>query len=89
MINGIYQSDSIITHRTIGVLHLYNFSTIIETKYSKEWCYELISIINQHHDKYGEGIIISMDSKILTVAFPHPHGIQKLIKGHISIRKVD
>ena len=54
MINGIYQSDSIITHRTIGVLHLYNFSTIIETKYSKEWCYELISIINQHHDKYGE-----------------------------------
>lgn len=41
------------------------------------------------HDKYGEGIIISMDSKILTVAFPHPHGIQKLIKGHISIRKVD
>ena len=42
-----------------------------------------------HHDKYGEGIIISMDSKILTVAFPHPHGIQKLIKGHISIRKVD
>ena len=41
-----------------------------------------------HHDKYGEGIIISMDAKILTVAFPHPHGIQKLIKGHISIRKV-
>lgn len=41
------------------------------------------------HDKYGEGIIISIDSKIITVAFPHPHGIQKLIKGHISIRKVD
>ena len=41
------------------------------------------------HDKYGEGIIISMDNKILTAAFPHPHGIQKLIKGHKSIRKVD
>ena len=23
-----------------------------------------------------------MDAKILTVAFPHPNGIQKLIKGH-------
>ena len=41
------------------------------------------------YDKYGEGIIISMDNKILTAAFPHPYGIQKLIKGHKSIRKVD
>lgn len=41
------------------------------------------------YDKYGEGIIISIDKKILTAAFPHPYGIQKLIKGHKSIRKVD
>jgi len=40
------------------------------------------------HDSNGEGIIVSVDNKILTVAFPHPIGIQKLIKGHKSIRKV-
>ena len=40
------------------------------------------------HELYGEGIIISMDKSILTVAFPHPHEIKKLIKGHKSFRKV-
>lgn len=37
---------------------------------------------------FGEGIIVSMDARILTVAFPHPIGIKKLIKGHKNIRKV-
>lgn len=41
------------------------------------------------HEIYGEGIIISMDKTILTVAFPHPHEIKKLMKGHKSFRKVD
>lgn len=40
------------------------------------------------HDIHGEGIIVSIDKTILTVAFPHPTGIKKLIKGHKSIRKV-
>ena len=39
------------------------------------------------HDKFGSGVIITVEDRILTVAFPHPHGIQKLIKGHKSIRK--
>ena len=41
------------------------------------------------HDKYGEGVIISVDSSILTIAFPHPHGIVKIMKGHKSLKKVD
>ena len=40
------------------------------------------------HDIHGEGIVVVVDKSILTVAFPHPIGIQKLIKGHKSIRKV-
>lgn len=40
------------------------------------------------HNDFGEGIIISVDKSILTVAFPHPYGIKKLMKGHKSIRKV-
>ena len=40
------------------------------------------------HDTYGIGIIVSMDKSIVTIAFPHPIGIKKMIKGHKSIRKV-
>ena len=41
------------------------------------------------HDKYGEGVIISVDTSILTIAFPHPHGIIKIMKGHKSLKKID
>ena len=40
------------------------------------------------HDTYGEGIIVMLDKSIITIAFPHPIGIKKMIKGHKSIRKV-
>lgn len=40
------------------------------------------------HDVHGEGIVVSMDRSILTIAFPHPIGIKKLMKGHKSFRKV-
>ena len=41
------------------------------------------------HDIYGEGVIITVDKSILTIAFSHPHGIKKIIKGHKSIKKVE
>ena len=41
-----------------------------------------------YYEKYGEGIIVGVEEKIITVAFNYPTGIQKLIKGHKSIRKV-
>ena len=40
------------------------------------------------HDKYGEGVIISVDKSILTIAFAHPHGIVKIMKGHKSLKKI-
>ena len=40
------------------------------------------------HDVFGQGVIITVDKSLITVAFPHPHGIKKLMKGHSSIRKV-
>jgi len=40
------------------------------------------------HTDFGEGIIISVDKSILTVAFPHPIGIKKLMKGHPNITKL-
>ena len=39
-------------------------------------------------EPYGEGVIVSIKDKILTVAFSHPYGIKTLIKGHKKIRKV-
>ncbi len=39
-------------------------------------------------DRYGEGVIVGIDSNVLTIAFAHPIGIKKMIKGHKSIRKV-
>ena len=41
------------------------------------------------HDIFGLGVIITIDKSVLTIAFPHPNGIKKLMKGHKSIRKVD
>ena len=40
------------------------------------------------HDTFGEGIIVSVDKSILTIAFSHPYGIKKLLKGHKTFRKI-
>lgn len=39
------------------------------------------------HDQFGEGVVVGIDKSILTIAFAHPHGIKKLLKGHKSIKK--
>ncbi len=41
-----------------------------------------------YFDNFGEGVIVGIEDKVLTVAFKHPHGIKTLIKGHKKIRKV-
>ena len=40
------------------------------------------------HEDFGEGIVITVDKSILTIAFPHPYGIKKLMKGHKSFIKI-
>ena len=39
------------------------------------------------HKTYGEGIIVSIDKSILTIAFEFPIGIKKIMKGHSSLSK--
>ena len=41
-----------------------------------------------NHTEYGNGIVTNVDKSIITVAFPHPFGIKKLMKKHKSISKV-
>lgn len=40
------------------------------------------------HTEYGNGIVTAVDKMIITVAFPHPFGVKKLMKKHKSISKV-
>ena len=40
------------------------------------------------HDELGNGLVVGIDKSIITIAFNHPIGIRKFIKGHKSIRKV-
>ena len=40
------------------------------------------------HNVFGNGVVVGIDKTILSIAFPHPHGIKKIMKGHKSIRKV-
>ena len=40
------------------------------------------------HDTFKQGIVVGVDKSILTIAFPHPIGIKKLLKGHKSIKKI-
>ena len=40
------------------------------------------------HNEFGEGVIITVDKSILTIAFPHPYGIKKIMKGHNSLKKL-
>ena len=40
------------------------------------------------HDTFGMGVIVSVDKSIVSIAFPHPIGIKKLMKGHKSIKKI-
>ena len=41
-----------------------------------------------YFDMYGEGVIVGIKDKVLTVAFKHPYGVKMLMKGHKKIRKV-
>lgn len=40
------------------------------------------------HDEFGEGIVVSVDKSLITIAFPHPYGIKKMMAKHKSITKI-
>jgi DNA helicase-2/ATP-dependent DNA helicase PcrA len=40
------------------------------------------------HDEFGEGVVVSCDKSLVTIAFPHPYGIKKIMAKHKSISKI-
>lgn len=63
----------------------FQFAKKTETLIDKNADYQ----IGDHiiHDQFKEGIVVGIEKSILTIAFPHPYGIKKLLKGHKSIKK--
>lgn len=55
MHNGTYQKYSFVTHRGLGMEHLLKHKDAIIESYDEEFFYMLYSVIQQHHDEYGEG----------------------------------
>lgn len=39
------------------------------------------------HNIFGEGVVISLDEDVATIAFPMPHGIKKILESHPGLSK--
>ena len=40
------------------------------------------------HESFGEGVVVMVDKSLATIAFPHPHGVKKMMKNHKSLTKI-
>ena len=40
------------------------------------------------HPDFGEGVVVMVDKSLITIAFPHPYGVKKMMKNHKSITKI-
>lgn len=39
------------------------------------------------HTVFGDGVVVSMEEDVATIAFPAPHGIRKIIESHPALKK--
>ena len=39
------------------------------------------------HTVFGDGVVVSMQEDVATIAFPAPHGIRKIIESHPALKK--
>lgn len=51
---GVYQRESTVTHRYLGIEYVTPYRDEIISHYSEEWYYDLISIFLQHHGEFGD-----------------------------------
>ena len=40
------------------------------------------------HPDFGEGVVVMVDKSLVTIAFPHPYGVKKMMKNHKSLTKI-
>ncbi len=41
-----------------------------------------------YHDVFGQGKVTEVSKTLVSIAFKHPYGIKKLMKNHISLRRI-
>ena len=98
MINaGIFDGDNILVekcdnvHNGDIVVALIDDSATVKTFYKEDMVDNNVEYNfgdKVRHDTFGVGVIVGIDKSLLTIAFEHPYGIKKLIKGHKSIKKI-
>lgn len=76
--------------RFISEIDNSHFSSSISTKIEDNIDEDTEYMVGDHvvFEPYGEGVIVGIKDRVLTVAFRNPYGIKMLIKGHKKIRKV-
>ena len=82
---GSYTEQSIVTHRYLGMEYIAKFKDQIISTYSEMWYYNLVSIILQHHDEYGEpcktvyaklvNLVDDLDAKLTSIDAAMTEGI--------------
>ncbi len=60
--------------------------TFIDSFYEEDVYYE----VGEHvfHDTFKNGIVVSVEDKLVNIAFGNKYGIKKLMKNHKSLRKI-
>ena len=72
-------------NKTTIIDKLTNFKK--EDKFRKE---DVSFDVGDHvsHPDFGCGVVVMVDKSLVTIAFPHPHGVKKMMKNHKSLTKV-
>ena len=72
-------------NKTTIIDKLSNFKK--EDKFRKE---DVSFDVGDHvsHPDFGCGVVVMVDKSLVTIAFPHPHGVKKIMKNHKSLTKL-
>lgn len=85
---GSYTEQSIVTHRYLGAEYVSKYKDKIISEYSEMWYYNLISILLQHHDEWGEpcktvyaklvNLVDDLDAKLTSISEAMEEGVSTI-----------
>ncbi|NLV90549.1 MAG: hypothetical protein GX032_03675 [Tenericutes bacterium] len=60
--------------------------SFVDSFYEEDVYYEVGEHV--YHDTFKDGIVVSVENKLVNIAFGKKYGIKKLMKNHKSLRKI-
>ena len=51
---GVYQENSFVTHRILGIEMLVKYKSVITDLYDENFYYEIVAVLQGHHGEYGD-----------------------------------